>query len=124
MATNPINSISIPVGTLAGTLNTPLWRVPKSTSAFGGITLTGAYIVSSGGTLTSEMQLLSGTVMGTAFTGTIGTCNATLAASVPKAFTISTAYVSSGSWIHLKLNAGQGALTAATNVTLEYVWGK
>jgi hypothetical protein len=118
-----INSVTITVGTLAGTLNTPVFRVPVSDSAFGGITLTGAYIKSIG-TLTSELALLVGTALGTAITGTLGTNNATIAANVPKAFTIATAYVASGSWIHLRAGAGMAALPATNIVILEYKWGK
>ena len=115
-----IQTVSINIGTLVGTLNTPIFHVP---TAHGRTTLTAAYIKSVG-TLTSELQLLSGTALGTAITGTLGTCNATIAANVPIAFTISTAYVAAGSWIHLKTNAGMGTLSASTNVILEYKFGK
>ena len=124
MSERQIFSVNCPVGTLAGSLVAPIWRVPASENAFGGVSITGAYISSSAGTLTSELQLLSGTTLGTATTGTIGTCNATIAVNVPKAFTIGTAYVASGSWVHIKTNAGMAALPATNSVLIEYVWGK
>ena len=117
-----LHSVVVNIGTVSGTVVTPLWRVPVSDSAFGGVTLTAAY-VQAGGTVTNELALTVGTALGTASTGTIGTANATLTANVPKAFSITTAYVSSGSWVQLKTNAG-GGTAATTNVILEYKWGK
>lgn len=122
MSEQALQSVIIPVAAIAGTVVQPLWRVPKSTSSFGGITLTGAYIQSSGAA-TSELQLTVGTTTGTATTGTIGTLNATLVANVQQAMTISTAYVASGSWVGLKTNAG-GSLATTNHVILEYHWGK
>jgi hypothetical protein len=117
-----LHSVVVNVGTVSGTVVTPLWRVPTSGSSFGGVTLTGAY-VQAGGTVTNVMELTVGTALGTASTGTIGTVNATLTANVQKAFTINTAYVASGSWVQLKTNAG-GGLATTTLITLEYKWGK
>lgn len=117
-----LNVQTVNVGTISGTVVQPLFRVPSSDSAFGGITITKAYIWSSA-TVTNELQLLTGTALGTATTGTIGTLNATLTAQVPQAFTVSTPYVASGKWIHLKTNAG-GGTGAVTNVIVEYKWGK
>ena len=122
MSEQALQSVVIPVAAIAGTVVQPLWRVPTSDSAFGGVTLTKAYIMASGAA-TSEMQLLSGTALGTATTGTIGTLNGTLVANVQQAFTISTAYVSSGSWVSLKTNAG-GSLATTNYVILEYKFGK
>jgi hypothetical protein len=118
-----LQSISVGVGTLAGTVTWPLFRVPKSTSSFGGITLTGAYLQTNG-TATNELQLTVGTALGTASTGTIGTLNGTLVAGVGQAFTITTAYVASGSWIQIKTGAGGGLPDMVNNVTIEYKWGK
>src|SRR5678815_5453541 len=117
-----LHSVVVGVGAAAGTTVTPLWRVPSSDSPFGGVTLTGVY-VQAGGTVTNQLALTVGTALGTASTGTIGTLNATLAANVPQAFSVTTAYVASGTWIQLKTNAGGPAQTV-TNVILEYKWGK
>ena len=122
MSEKAIQSVAIPVAAIAGTVVHPLWRVPASTSAYGGITLTGAYLMSSGAA-TSQMQLTVGTALGTATTGTIGTLNGTMVANVQQAFSITTAYVASGSWVGLKTNAG-GSLATTNAVILEYVWGK
>jgi hypothetical protein len=117
-----LHSIVVNIGTVSGTVVTPLWRVPTSESSFGGVTLTGAY-AQAGGTVTNQLSLTVGTALGTASTGTIGTLNATLTANVPQAFTVNTAYVASGSWVQLKTNAG-GGLAATTLITLEYKWGR
>jgi hypothetical protein len=120
-----IRTVSITVGAQAGTINRPLFRVPKGTSAYGGITLTGAYIMA-GGAATSVLQLLNlGTALGTTIAagGTIGTLNATLVANVQQALSITTAYQASGTWIGLGTGAGT-SLDAATILTIEYVYGK
>ena len=122
MSEKAIQSVCVPVAAIAGTVVQPLWRVPDDESAFGGITITAAYMLCSAAA-TSELQLLSGTALGTATTGTVGTLNGTFVANVQKAFTVSTAYVSSGKWISLKTNAG-GSLATTNMVVLEYVWGK
>ncbi len=122
MSEQAIQSVVCPVAAIAGTVVQPLWRVPTSDSAFGGVTLTKAYLLCSAAA-TSEMQLLSGTALGTATTGTLGTLNGTMVANVQQAFTISTAYVASGKWISLKTNAG-GSLATTNLVVLEYKWGK
>ena len=122
MSEKAIQSAVIPVAAIAGTVVQPLWRVPVGDSAYGGITITGAYLLSSGAA-TSQMQLTVGTALGTATTGTIGTLNGTMVANVQQAFTITTAYVASGSWIGLKTGAG-GSLATTNNVMLEYVWGR
>ena len=117
-------SIAVPVAAIAGTVVQPLFRVPTGASSYshGGITIQNAYIMSSGAA-TSELQLLKGTTTGTASTGTIGTLNATLAANVQQAFTVSSGYVASGSWVQVKTNAG-GSLATTNVITVEYVWGK
>jgi len=115
-------SVTIPVAAIAGTVVQPLVRVPTSDSAYGGITITKAYLLCSAAA-TSVLQLLSGTALGTATTGTLGTLNGTFVANVQQAFTISTPYVASGSWISLKTNAG-GSLATTNVVILEYKWGK
>ena len=122
MSEKAIQSVVIPVAAIAGTVVQPLWRVPVGDSAYGGITLTGGYLLSSAAA-TSELQLTVGTALGTATTGTIGTLNGTMVANVPQAFTVTTAYVASGSWVGIKTNAG-GSLATTNNVILEFVWGK
>jgi hypothetical protein len=120
---NNLNVVTIPVAAIAGTVVHPLFRVPQGgTNDFGGITIQKAYMMSSAAA-TSELQLLKGTALGTAVTGTIGTLNATLVANVQQAFTINNAYVASGSWIQLKTNAG-GSLATTNAVIIEYAWGK
>ena len=122
MSEKAIQSVAIPVAAIAGTVVHPLWRVPVGDSAYGGISITGAYLMSSGAA-TSQMQLTVGTALGTATTGTIGTLNGTMVANVQQAFTISTAYVDSGKWILIKTNAG-GSLAETNNVIVEFKWGK
>lgn len=122
MSEQAIQSVCVPVAAIAGTVVQPLWRVPADDSSFGGVSILNAYILASGAA-TSEMQLLSGTALGTATTGTIGTLNGTLVANVQQAFTISTAYVASGKWVSLKTNAG-GSLATTNWVILEFKWGK
>lgn len=122
MSEKAIQSVVIPVAAIAGTVVQPLWRVPADDSAYGGITITGAYMLCSGAA-TSVLELLKGTALGTATTGTIGTLNGTFVANVQQAFTVSTAYVDSGYWVSLKPGAG-GSLATTNMVILEYVWGK
>ena len=111
------------IGAQGGTVNKGFFRVPDSNSAFGGITLLKAYILS-GGAATSVLQLNNmGTALGTAIVSNIGTLNATLVANVKQAISITTAYQATGTWIGLSTGAG-GALDAATSIILEYVWGK
>lgn len=118
-----LHSVVCHVGAQAGTVNKGFWRVPTSESAFGGITLTAAYIIA-GGAATSVMQLNNmGTALGTTISSNIGTLNGTLVANVKQAFSITTAYQTSGTWIGLSTGAG-GSLDAATSVILEYKWGK
>ena len=123
MSEQAIQSANCHIGAQAGTVNNGFWRVPASDSAFGGVTLTNAYILS-GGAATSVLQLNNmGTALGTAISSNIGTLNATLVANVKQAFSITTAYQASGTWIGLTTGAG-GSLDAATSVILEYKWGK
>ena len=118
-----ICSCCCPVGAQAGTISRPLFRVPASTSPFGGITLLNAYI-RGGGAATSVMQLVNhGTALGTAISSVIGTLNGTLVANVQQAFSITTAYQATGTWIGLNTGAG-GSLDAATTLVIEYIWGK
>ena len=122
---NSINTVVVNVGAQAGTVNNPFFRVPAGASAFGGITLTKAYIIA-GAAATSVLQLLNfGTALGTiiAAAGTIGTLNATLVANVGQAISITTAYQATGTWIGIGTGAG-GSLATATNIVLEYKWGK
>ncbi len=115
--------VSVQVGSMAGTLVRPLFRVPASSSAYGGITLTGAYI-SGGAAATQILTIVNlGTSLGTAVTSTVGTLNGTLVANVQQALSITTAYQATGTWIGLRTAAG-GSLDTVTNVTIEYVWGK
>lgn len=123
MSEQAIQSVSCAIGAQAGTVNKGFWRVPTSDSAFGGVTLLNAYILS-GGAATSVLQLNNmGTALGTAISSNIGTLNATLVANVKQAFSITTAYQASGTWVGLSTGAG-GSLDAATSVILEYKWGK
>jgi hypothetical protein len=117
-----IYSVCVPVAAIAGTVVQPLWRVPSSTSGHGGVTLTAAYILSSAAA-TSQLQLVSGTAAGTSLSTAVGTLNGTLVANVQQAFSITTAYVSSGNWVGIKTNAG-GSLATTNWVLLEYIWGK
>ncbi len=113
--------VSFTVGAQAGSTNKELFRAP---SGFGGITILAAYVLS-GAAATSELSLSNmGTALGTTIVSNIGTLNATLVANVPKAFTISTAYVDEGKWIALCTGAGDAALNAATIITIEYKFGK
>lgn len=123
MSEKAIQSISVAVGALAGTVVRPLFRVPTSTSAFGGISLTGVYIAC-GAAATSVLQLVNlGTALGTAVSSVIGTLNGTFVANVQQAMSITTAYQATGTWIGIKTLAG-GGLDTVTNATLEFVWGK
>lgn len=123
MSEQALQTISIQVGAQAGTVNRPLFRVPASSSAYGGITITGAYILC-GAAATSQLQLQNlGTAAGTAVSAVIGTLNATLVANVQQAMSITTAYQATGTWIGLGTRAG-GSLDTVTNVTIEYHWGK
>jgi hypothetical protein len=123
MSEQAIQSVVFDLGAQAGTVNKGMWRVPKSDSAFGGVTLLNAYIIS-GGAATSVLQLNNfGTALGTAISSNIGTLNATLVANVKQAFSITTAYQASGTWVGVSTGAG-GSLDAATSVILEYKWGK
>ena len=123
MADQQLFSNNCHIGAQAGTVNKGFFRVPKSDSSFGGITITGAYILS-GGAATSVLQLNNmGTALGTTISSNIGTLNATLVANVKQAFSITTAYQASGTWIGLSTGAG-GSLDAATSVILEWHWGK
>lgn len=123
MSEKAIQSVSCAIGAQAGTVNKGFWRVPTSTSAHGGVTITAAYILS-GGAATSVLQLNNmGTALGTAISSNIGTLNATLVANVKQAFSITTAYQASGTWVGISTGAG-GSLDAATSVIIEYIWGK
>ena len=123
MSEQAIQTISINVGAQAGTVNRPLFRVPTSDSAFGGITITGAYIMA-GAAATSVLQLANmGTALGTAVSAVVGTLNATLVANVQQALTVSTPYQASGTWLGLKTLAG-GGLDTVTILTIEFKWGK
>lgn len=123
MSEQALQTVVCPVGAQGGTVNRGLFRVPSSDSAFGGITITKAYI-QAGGAATSVLQLQNlGTALGTAVSSVIGTLNATLVANVRQAFAITTPYQASGTWLGLGTGAG-GSLDAATNVIIEYHWGK
>ena len=123
MSEQAIQSVSCAIGGQAGTVNKGFWRVPTDDSAFGGVTLLNAYILS-GGAATSVLQLNNmGTALGTAISSNIGTLNATLVANVKQAFSITTAYQASGTWVGLSTGAG-GSLDALTNVILDFKWGK
>jgi len=119
-----IQTVSVTVGAQAGTINRALFRVPQSsTNKYGGITITGAYILS-GGAATSVLQLNNmGTALGTAISSNIGTLNGTFVANVQQAFSITTAYQAAGTWIGLGTGAGT-SLDAASILTLEFMWGK
>jgi hypothetical protein len=111
-----------PVAAIAGSVNQPLFRVPSSESAYGGITITKAYALCSGAA-TQVLSLYTGTALGTAVTGTAGTLNGTFVANVPQAFTVNTAYVGSGKWVLLGTGAG-GSMATTNAIIIEYVWGK
>jgi hypothetical protein len=123
MSEQAIQSVVFDVGAMAGTVNKGVWRVPKSDSGYGGVTILNAYIIS-GGAATSVLQLNNfGTALGTTIVANIGTLNATLVANVKQAISITTAYQASGTWVGLSTGAGS-SLDAATSVILEYKWGK
>jgi hypothetical protein len=123
MSEQAIQTISVNVGALGGTVNRAMFRVPSSDSAFGGITITKAYILA-GAAATSVLQLVNlGTALGTAVSAVIGTLNATLVANVQQALSITTPYQASGTWIGLKTLAG-GGLDTVSLITIEFKWGK
>ncbi len=123
MSEQAIQTISVAVGAQAGTVNRGLFRVPKSDSAFGGITLLNVFI-QAGAAATSVLQLQNlGTALGTAVSSVVGTLNATLVANVRQAMSITTPYQASGTWLGLGTGAG-GSLDAATNLIVEFKWGK
>ena len=118
-----LHSVVVNVGAQAGTINKPIFHVPTSDSPFGGITLTGAWIIS-GAAATTIFQLSNmGTALGTAIVSNVGTLNGTLVANVQKALTVTTAYQSSNTWIALSTVSGD-TLNADSKVILEYKWGK
>jgi hypothetical protein len=105
-----------------GTAAVPLWRVPASTSSFGGISLTRAYVWSASAA-TAVIDIDSfGTTLGTAQVATLGTLNATLVANVQQAIPITTAYVATGVWIGLYVPTG--TTVAGTQFAIEYIVGK
>lgn len=115
--TNTIN-----VGAV-GTVNRTLFRVPTSDSAFGGITITGAFLSSdTAATIVSQLVNM-GTALGTAVVSVIGTLtDGTFTANVRKPYTITTAYQASGTW--LGLNGITGTIGSASELIIEYKWGK
>ncbi len=118
-----LHSVVINLGAQAGTINKPVFHVPTSESAFGGITITKAWIIS-GAAATTIFQLNNmGTALGTAVVTNVGTLNGTLAANVQKAISITTAYQASDTWIALSTLAGD-TLNADSKVILEFKWGK
>lgn len=118
-----LESVVINVGAQAGTINKPIFRVPASESPYGGISLTGAWIIS-GAAATTIFQLTNtGTTLGTAVSSVIGTLNGTLVANTQKALTITTAYQATGTWIAFNTLAGD-TLNADSKIILEYKWGK
>ena len=123
MSEQAIQTISVAIGAQAGTVSRPMFRVPKSDSAFGGITITGAYIQSAAAATTIFQLTNMGTALGTAITSVVGTLNGTLVANVQKALSVTTAYQASGTWIGLNTGAGD-TLNAASNLLIEYKWGK
>lgn len=121
MAEQFLNTFSAQVGVL-GTASAPLWRVPASTSSFGGITITKAWVWAAAAA-TAVLNLDSfGTSLGTAQVATLGTLNATLVANVQQAIPITTAYVATGVWIGLYVSSG--ATVAGTQLVVEYDYGK
>jgi hypothetical protein len=112
--------VTVPIGAQGGTVNRPLFRVP---TGYGGITLTNVWI-RAGGASTSVMQLQNlGTALGTTVSSVIGTLNGTLVANVQQAFSITTAYQTEGTWLGLGTGVG-GSLDAATELVIEFVYGK
>lgn len=119
-----LHVISVAIGAV-GTANKPLFRVPTSDSAFGGITLTGAYLIPGGASTVVAQLNNNGTALGTAITaniGTLGSALGTLTANVARPLTISTAYQASGTWVSFA--SVTGITDSAAIVEIEYKWGK
>ena len=119
-----LHTISCAIGAV-GTANKPMFRVPKSESAYGGITITGAYLIpGAASTVVASLSNL-GTALGTAITaniGTLGSALGTLTANVQRTLTISTAYQDSGTWIGF--SGVTGITDSAAVVVVEFKWGK
>lgn len=119
MSEQAVQIANITVGAV-GTANRNLIRVP---TGYGGITLLNVWLVSdSAGTVVSQLANM-GTGLGTAVSSVIGTLtDGTLTANVKKPYTITTAYQAESTW--LGLNGITGTTGSATQVILEFKWGK
>lgn len=121
---NEIHVTSCVIATTADA-NKALFRVPQSTSGYGGITITGAYYVpAAAGTLGACQLNNNGTALGTAITATVGTLAAssgTTVAGVPIAITVSTAYQATGTWLAFFTT---NASVTHDKVVIEWMWGK
>lgn len=113
-----VNIVSTEIGALSNALS-PICRVP---TYGGGITVLAADIISRAAATTGLYLVDLGTG-GTAVNGTIATFAGTLAAKVPAAGTLVTAFVEGGRYIGVKED-NIGAANAVTNVTFSYVMGK
>ena len=109
-----------------------LAKVPLDANG-GGITILEAYAVngaatSGGTTFTYQLLTYSGAgtpaVNGTINTTALGGTTDYWAASVPKAFTIATAFVDAGYWIVLDYQEIAAGNPTNSNINIKYVMGK
>lgn len=116
---NDVNLLSGNVGALSNA-NRMIGKLP---SGYGGIKVLGAQVVQSAAG-TCSLNLIDLGTTGTVSGGTIATLgSAVYVANVPKAFTISTAFVSEGHYIGVEeLNVG--ACATVTIVSLSFLTGK
>lgn len=119
-----VHIVSENIGALAGTAVWPIFKVP---TLAGGISIQGAQ-VTQGGSVNSSLRLVVLGTSGTAASGTItstaiGGTATPFANGVPKAFTISTAFVPEGQYVGVE-ETGVVACNARCAVSLSYVMGR
>jgi hypothetical protein len=120
------NQLDVHVATLAlgaynGSTELPLMYVPANG---GGITVLSAKITGGAGTAIGGLLVTMSDAGTPALSGTVGSFAGTIvtAAGVVFSATISTAYVSGGTWIGFDQTSG--TVPAGTFITLSYVMGK
>jgi hypothetical protein len=119
-----VHIVSTDIGALAGTAVWPLFLVP---TYGGGISILGGH-AAQGGSVNSSLRLVTLGAAGTAADGTItstaiGGTATPFANGVPKAFTISTAFVPAGKYVGVE-ETGVVACNARCAVSLSYVMGR
>lgn len=108
----------------------PLFPAPSAANG-GGISILEAHALEggAGGTTTTQLILLKGTMSGGTFTanGTIapliGGAGTAFVANIAKPFAIAVPYVAAGEWVAVKENNVQAG-AVVTQVTIGYVQGK